>query len=98
MINDKEVTYFSQFASARNVFTAQDLFAKMEKEPEKEREHIDEILNFIATDIYNNQFTVDDILDGTDSADFMDMIQTQLIMVMTRDVEATKKQAFLNQN
>lgn len=98
MMDGEEKTFHSKFASARNVFTAQTLFKKMEDNPEQEMEIIDEILDFIARDIYHGEFTKDDILDGVDSADFMEELQTQLIMVMTRDVEATKKQAFLSQS
>lgn len=99
-INDKEQTFYSKFASARNVFKAQNLMQKMEafetsEEENKltEEEMFTEILNFLATDIYNNQFTADDMLDGLDSADFIEEVQTQLMMVMTRDVEGLKRVA-----
>jgi|SRR5699024_8571213 len=96
-IDGEEKTYHSKFASARNVFKAQEMFKRMEQEPDKEMEIIDEILDFIAKDIYHSEFTKDDILDGIDAADFMEELQTQLIMVMTRDVDSVKKQAFLSQ-
>jgi len=98
-LNDKEETFYSKFASARNVFKAQDLMLKMESfensEDNKmtEKEIFDEVLDFLAKDIYHNQFTADDMLDGLDSADFIEEVQTQLMMVMTRDVEGLKRVA-----
>lgn len=93
LINDKEETFFSKFSPAKNIFKAQKLFSRLESEPEKEMEVIEEILDFIAKDVYNAEFTKDDILEGVDSADFMEELQNQLMMVMTRDVEGLKKQA-----
>lgn len=99
-LNNKEQTFYSKFASARNVFKAQNLMQKMEtfetsddENKPTEEEMFMEILDFLATDIYHNQFTADDMLIGTDSADFIEMVQSQLIMVMTRDVEGLKKVA-----
>ena len=93
LINDKEETFFSKFSPAKNIFKAQKLFSRLESEPEKEMEVIEEILDFIAKDVYNAEFTKDDILEGIDSADFMEELQTQLMLVMTRDVEGLKRQA-----
>lgn len=93
LINDKEETFFSKFSPAKNIFKAQKLFTRLENEPEKEMEVIEEILDFIAKDVYNAEFTKDDILEGIDSADFMEELQNQLILVMTRDVEGLKRQA-----
>ncbi|HBV22272.1 MAG TPA: hypothetical protein DEB42_00575 [Jeotgalicoccus sp.] len=93
LINDKEETFFSNFSPAKNIFKAQKLFSRLEAEPEKEMEVIEEILDFIAKDVYNAEFTKDDILEGIDSADFMEELQIQLMLVMTRDVEGLKKQA-----
>ena len=93
LINDKEETFFSNFSPAKNIFKAQKLFSRLESEPEKEMEVIEEILDFIARDVYNAEFTKDDILEGIDSADFMEILQLQLMLVMTRDVEGLKKQA-----
>lgn len=93
LINDKEETFFSKFSPAKNIFKAQKLFSRLESEPEKEMEIIEEILDFIAKDVYNSEFTKDDILEGIDSADFMEELQTQLMLVMTRDVDGLKKQA-----
>lgn len=99
-LNDKEQTFYSKFASARNVFKAQSLMQKMEafetsddENKLTEEEMFMEILDFLATDIYNKQFTADEMLDGLDSADFIEEVQTQLMMVMTRDVEGLKKVA-----
>ncbi|MFD2829236.1 phage tail assembly chaperone G [Corticicoccus populi] len=89
LIDGEEKTFYSKFASARNVFKAQDLFKKMETN-EDEQEAIMEVLNFLAKDIYHDEFTADDVLDGTDSAEFMTMVQDQLIAVMTKDVKETK--------
>lgn len=93
LINDKEETFFSKFSPAKNIFKAQKLFSRLESEPEKEMEVIEEILDFIARDVYNAEFTKDDILEGIDSADFMEELQLQLMLVMTRDVDGLKKQA-----
>lgn len=92
-IEDEEKTFFSKFSPAKNIFKAQKLFSRMEQEPENEMEIIEEILDFIAKDVYRSEFTKDDVLNGLDSADFMEELQTQLMMVMTRDVEGLKKQA-----
>lgn len=103
-LNDKEQTFYSKFASARNVFKAQDLMLKMEgfenseENTMTEKEIFDEVLDFLAKDIYHNQFTADDMLDGLDSADFIEEVQIQLMMVMTRDVEGLKKVALQAQN
>lgn len=93
LINGEEKTFYSKFSPAKNIFKAQKLFGKLEKEPENEMEIIEEILDFIAKDVYNGEFTKDDVLEGLDSADFMEELQNQLMMVMTRDVDGLKKQA-----
>lgn len=93
LINDEEQTFFSKFSPAKNIFKAQKLFSRMEQEPENELEIIEEILDFIAKDVYRGEFTKDQVLEGIDSADFMDELQTQLMMVMTRNIEGLKKQA-----
>lgn len=89
-IDGEYKTFYSAFANARNVFKAQEFFDRMQNNPDKEFEIIDEILDFIANDIYHKEITKDQILDGTDSSDFMDMIRNQLIAIMTRDVDGTK--------
>lgn len=89
MMNEEEKTFFAKFSSARNVFKAQTLFKKLE-DNEDEQGALMEVIDFLAKDVYKDQFTTDEFLDGVDSADFQDEIQTQLIGVMTRDVDGMK--------
>lgn len=93
-LEGEDKTFYSKFANARNIIKAQNLFKKME-DAEDEMAVLDEVLDFLAKDIYHGEFTKDDMWDGIDAADFMEELQNQLMLVMTRDVESLKKQAFL---
>ena len=89
MIDGEYKTFHSPFASARNVYKAQDLFKRLDEE-ENEKEVVEDIIAFLAKDIYQDQFTVDQFWDGIEASDFIEEIQNQLLSVITKDVEQTK--------
>lgn len=68
MIDDKEKTFVAPFISARRMKDTIKLSNKLQDNFTEEL--IDELCNYLVK-IYGNQFTIDDVLDGMESNDFI---------------------------
>jgi hypothetical protein len=81
---------FIPFSKVRQALQMQ---ADMEGEEEKsELDMMEMLAHFVAKEIYNNQFTVDDLYDRLHAPDALDALQSQLIFVTQGDQSsATKK-------
>jgi len=64
------------------VYQAIDLTADMEKgTKENERSLIDKLIDFVVNDLYKNQFTKEDLLNGLHAPDAMGTLTEQLLFV-----------------
>ncbi|MCA1021792.1 phage tail assembly chaperone G [Halobacillus litoralis] len=63
-----------------------------EDEDSSELEMMEMLANFVAKEIYNDQFSVDDLYDRLHAPDALDALQSQLVFVAQGDQsEETKK-------
>lgn len=77
-----EKVYSSPFIPFRVVFEATKLSARMQKATaENEIEMIEELMNFVAKDIYGGQFTKDELLNRLHAPDAMREIEAQITFV-----------------
>ncbi len=84
--NDKvetKVYYTPAFIPLGVVYEAIDLTERMEKNEEKksEKELINELVAFVANDIYKGQFTVEELENGLHAPDAMRVLQEQIVFV-----------------
>lgn len=70
------------------LYEATDIMAGLEEKSEKEA--MDVMLHFVVK-IYNNQFTVDEMINGLSAPNAIEEIQKQIEFVATGAVEDTKK-------
>ncbi|MEW4223134.1 phage tail assembly chaperone G [Rossellomorea marisflavi] len=64
----------------------------MEDEEKSELETMELLTEFVAVEIYNNAFTVDDLYNRLHAPDALDVLQSQLLFVAQGDqTDATKK-------
>jgi hypothetical protein len=77
-----ETFFSSPFIPFRVVLEATKLSARMQKATaETEVDMAEELINFVAQDIYGKQFTKDDLLDRLHAPDAMQEIQNQIDFV-----------------
>lgn len=74
---DEEKTFISPFISSRKIKKAMALENKLNNVEDFTEDLIDEIAEFLV-DIYGNQFTIDDLLDGLPSHQFFEKIRSDM--------------------
>ena len=76
------------FIPFKMLYEATDLMAGLDEK--SEREAMDVMLNFVVK-IYNNQFTVDELIDGLSAPTAVEEIQKQIEFVASGQIDADRK-------
>lgn len=74
------------------VYEAIDLMELAEKEETSERELMDKFLDFVATKVYNKQFTKEELINGLHAPEASQTLQEQIMFIAQgTQTEETKK-------
>jgi len=77
------------------VYEAMDLSETAESGKVKERDLFDQFMDFIATKVYKDQFTKQELMDGLHAPDAIQTLQDQILFV-AQGQQTDETQAFLN--
>nr|MDH3155470.1 hypothetical protein [Bacillus licheniformis] len=89
IIEVPEKTYIKPFVTSRHVYRALEIHATAEESGMSEFEQMEEMPHYVV-ELFNNQFTFDDILDGVLSDDLADWMQDIFKQVMAKDEKKGK--------
>ncbi|TDM04068.1 phage tail assembly chaperone G [Macrococcus carouselicus] len=93
--NGKTKEYKAKKLSSLYIMQAMRLGAKLEKAGEDfDISMIEDLLDLIV-DVYNEQFTKDELLAGIASEDFMTVLEQQLVMIASPEVDSAETKDFL---
>ncbi|MDA7025053.1 hypothetical protein PJ311_00325 [Bacillus sp. CLL-7-23] len=89
-----EKTYIKAVVTSRQMYRALEIHAIAEETEMNEFDQMKELLYFVV-DLFDNQFTFDDILDGVLSEDLLDWTRdiTEQVMIGHKKKESLKKKA-----
>ncbi len=83
------------FIPLSTVYQALDLTNEMGKvKLENEREMIEKLADFVTKDVYNNQFTKEQLMNGLHAPEAIDILKEQVIFVL-RGYQSDKTKKFL---
>lgn len=93
----KTKTYYTPPMMSGRLFRSSLEMSKEIDESKDDFENLDKLLNFVAVEVYNNQFTVEELEDGLPPYDLVKELQEQVFFVARGEQsEDTKK--FLEKN